>query len=83
MDARTHGYSVGGAASSSRRKQERKSLVRPWLSDFVARVEFAGTVRRNAKRPRGMASDLLFWSGCRDLNPGPLDPQSLKGGILR
>jgi len=32
---------------------------------------------------RGMASDLLFQSGCRDLNPGPLDPQSLKGGILR
>ena len=21
-----------------------------------------------------------FESGCRDLNPGPLDPQSLKGG---
>jgi hypothetical protein len=30
-----------------------------------------------------MASNLHFQSGCRDLNPGPLDPQSPKGGILK
>ena len=49
----------------------------------VARAISRGWPDAAAKRPRGMASDLLFQSGCRDLNPGPLDPQSLKGGILR
>ena len=39
----------------------------------VARVDFAGMARR---RRQGMALTCTFESGCRDLNPGPLDPQS-------
>ncbi len=32
-------------------------------------------VQTRKKRPRRTASDLPMWSGCRDLNPGPLRPE--------
>ena len=57
-----------------------EQLVR-WAEPFEKRkwaIESAGGLGYllAAKRSRGIASDLHFQSGCRDLNPGPLDPQS-------
>ncbi len=54
--------------TESKRVRRRQAPWRAWIS--------RGWREAVASRPRRVASDLHFWSGCRDLNPGPLDPQS-------